>query len=58
LEEQRSGRARDSDSGKAQVGNENCDILEKCPMAQGAREILNNEVRVKNTTVKVHTDDF
>lgn len=55
LKEWRSGRARDSDGKKAQVGNENCDILEKCSVAQGARAIVNNEVRVRNTTVQVIT---
>lgn len=49
---------RDSDGGKAQVGNEDCDIQEKCPMAQGARETLNDEVTAKTTTVKVITSNL
>lgn len=41
------------DKGKGQVSNENSDNLEKCPKAEGVREILNNEDREEQSTVKV-----
>ena len=52
LGESRSERVKDSNGRKAQVGNENCDILETCPMAEGGRGILSNEERVKNRVLE------
>lgn len=45
---------KDSDRGEAQVSNENCEIS-LLMEGRRVREILNNEERVKNSTVQVIT---